>query len=74
MDGANSLGTAIGTGLTGAMVAASVRATGVSATGLAAGFAIAVAIGLGGLILTARLKPRTEPNAALALSPASPPS
>jgi predicted MFS family arabinose efflux permease len=70
----DSLGTAIGTGLTGAMVAASVRATGESATGLAAGFAIAVAIGLGGLLLTARLKPRTESNAALALSPAPPPS
>ncbi len=70
----DSLGTAIGTGLTGAMVAASVRATGESATGLAAGFAIAVAIGLGGLVLTARLKPRTESSAALALSPASPPS
>ena len=70
----DSLGTAIGTGLTGAMVAASVRATGESATGLAAGFAVAVAIGLGGLLLTARLKPRTESNAALALSPASPPS
>jgi MFS family permease len=70
----DSLGTAIGTGLTGAMVAASVRATGESATGLAAGFAIAVAIGLGGLLLTARLKPRTESSAALALSPASPPS
>jgi len=70
----DSLGTALGTGLTGAMVAASVRSTGEAATGLAVGFAIAIAIGFGGLLLTGRLRPRTVPAAALALSPASPPS
>lgn len=70
----DSLGTALGTGLTGAMVAASVRATGESVTGLAVGFAIAIVIGLGGLALTGRLRPRTAAAGALALSPASPPS
>jgi MFS family permease len=68
----DSLGTAIGTGLTGAMVAASVRTTGESVTGLAVGFAIAIVIGLGGLALTGRLRPRTAPAGALALSSASP--
>jgi MFS family permease len=70
----DSLGTALGTGLTGAMVAASVRMTGDSVTGLAAGFAIAILIGIGGLALTGRLRPRTAPAGALALSPASPPT
>ena len=68
----DSLGTALGTGLTGATVAASVRATGDPAAGLALGFTIAIAIGLGGLLLTSRLRPRTTPAAALALSPATP--
>lgn len=70
----DSLGTALGTGLTGAMVAASVRTTGGAATGLAVGFAIAVAIGLVGLALTGRLRPRAIQAAALALSPTSPTS
>jgi MFS family permease len=70
----DSLGTALGTGLTGAMVAASVRATGNAEVGLAAGFAFCVAIGLVGLLLTARLRPRAAPAASLALSPATPPS
>ena len=34
----------------------------------------AVAIGLGGLLLTGRLRPRDVPVSVLALSPASPPS
>src|SRR4029453_10747433 len=50
----DSLGTALGTGLTGAFVAASVRLTADPVAGLAAGFALAVLIGLGGLILTRR--------------------
>jgi len=70
----DSLGTALGTGLTGAMVAASVRTTGDVVSGLAVGFTIAIAIGLGGLLLTGRLRPRTVPAGALALSSASPPS
>jgi MFS family permease len=70
----DSLGTALGTGLTGAAVAASVRATGSPEAGLAAGFAFAVVIGLAGLLLTARLRPRAAPATSLALSPATPPS
>jgi MFS family permease len=70
----DSLGTALGTGLTGAMVAASVRTTGDAVTGLAVGFTIAIAIGLGGLLLTSRLRPQPAPAGALSLSSASPPS
>lgn len=69
-----SLGTAFGTGLTGALVAASVRATGNPAAGLGVAFTAASLIGLGGLALTGRLRPRTLPVGALALSPSSPPS
>jgi MFS family permease len=70
----DSLGTALGTGLTGALVAASLRMTDNPAAGLAAGFALAVLIGLGGLGLSARLRPRTVPAAALAMASAPPPS
>jgi MFS family permease len=70
----DSLGTALGTGITGAIVAASVRITGEPVDGLAVGFAVAVAIGLGGLLLTGRLRPREAPASVLALSSASPPS
>ena len=70
----DSVGTALGTGITGAIVAASVRSTGEPALGLAVGFLVAVGVGLVGLGLTRRLRPRTVPAAALALSPASPPS
>ncbi len=54
----NSVGTALGTGVTGALVAASVRSTDEPAAGLTAGFATAIAVGLGGLALTRRLRPR----------------
>jgi hypothetical protein len=70
----DSVGTALGTGITGAIVAASVRASGHPVTGLAVGFTVAIAVGLFGLALTRRLRPRTVPAAALAFSPASPPS
>ena len=70
----DSLGTALGTGLTGALVAASVRSTANPAAGLAAGFALAVLIGLGGLVLTSRLRPRTVKAASLAMASAPPPS
>ena len=59
----DSLGTALGTGLTGALVAASLRMNDNPAAGLAAGFALAVLIGLGGLVLSGRLRPRTVPAA-----------
>jgi MFS family permease len=68
----DSLGTALGTGLTGALVAASLRSTGEPAAGLAAGFALAVLIGLGGLALTSRLRPRTVPAASLVMASAPP--
>jgi MFS family permease len=70
----DSLGTAIGTGLSGALVAASLRATGNPAAGLAVAFTVATLIGLGGLTLTGRLRSRTTPGAALAYSRAAPPS
>lgn len=70
----DSLGTALGTGISGAIVAASVRTTGEPATGLAVAFTVGIAIGLGGLLLTGRLRPRSAPATGLALSPASPPS
>ncbi len=70
----DSLGTALGTGLTGALVAASLRMTDNAAAGLAAGFALSILIGLGGLALTGRLRPRTVPAASLAMAPAPPPS
>ena len=62
----DSLGTALGTGITGAIVAASVQLTGEPAAGLAVGFIVAVTIGLGGLLLTGRLRPRTVPVGVLA--------
>ncbi len=51
----DSLGTALGIGVTGALVAASVRAGAGPAPGLAVGFAVAVAVGLVGLALSRRL-------------------
>ena len=54
----DSLGTALGTGISGAIVAASVRTTGEPAAGLAVAFTLAIAVGLVGLGLTGRLRPR----------------
>jgi MFS family permease len=68
----DSLGTALGTGLTGAIVAASAGATGDPVAGLAVAFSLAVAIGLGGLALTGRLRPRSVAATVLALAPAPP--
>lgn len=70
----DSVGTALGTGLTGAIVAASVRSTGGPAAGLAVGFLVAIGVGLVGLALTGRLRSRTAPATKLSLAPASPPS
>jgi MFS family permease len=52
----DALGTALGTGATGALVAASIRAAGEPSPGLAAGFAVAVAVGIAGIVLTRRLR------------------
>ena len=57
----DSLGTALGTGVAGAIVAASVRATGQSVSGLAVAFALAVVVGLGGFVLTWRLRTAPAP-------------
>jgi MFS family permease len=54
----DSLGTALGTGVTGAIVAAGVRASGQPVPGLTIGFVVAIAIGLAGLLLTGRLRHR----------------
>jgi MFS family permease len=51
------LGTALGTGVTGAIVAAGVRATGEPAPGLAIGFGVALSVGVVALLLTPRLRP-----------------
>lgn len=52
----DALGTSLGMGMTGAVVAASYRATGSPTMGLVAGFGIAIAVGLIGLGLSGRLK------------------
>ncbi len=53
----DTVGTALGTGVAGAIVAASVRANGEPVPGLAIAFAVSLAVGLGGLLLTGRLRP-----------------
>ena len=50
------LGTALGTGLTGAIVAAGLRAGSDTLTGLGVGFAVAVAVALAGFALSGRLR------------------
>lgn len=54
----DSLGTALGTGVTGAFVAAAARGGDPSTHGLAPGFAVALAVALVGLLLTPRLRER----------------
>jgi MFS family permease len=56
----DTLGTALGTGITGALVAASVRDAGSPVTGLAAGFGVAVAVALLGNVLGGRLHERSR--------------
>jgi MFS family permease len=51
----DSLGTALGTGITGALVAASVRSVGDPSTGLAAGFGVAIAVTVLGVVIGGRL-------------------
>jgi MFS family permease len=51
----DSLGTALGTGVTGAIVAASIRGTDAPVIGLALAFALAVGVALIGLVLSRRL-------------------
>lgn len=68
----DSLGQALGTGVSGAIVAASLRMTHAPVTGLAIAFAVATAVGLAGLVLTQRLRSRADLPAAAALAPSSP--
>ncbi len=68
----DSLGTALGTGVSGAIIAASVRATGLPVPGLAIAFGVAITVGLGGFLLTARLRPRTAVAPAPAMSSVTP--
>ncbi len=61
----DTLGTAMGTGVSGAIIAASLRVTGGSQTGLAIAFAVATAVGIGGFLMTRRLRkdvPATRPS------------
>ncbi len=51
----DSLGTALGTGVAGAIIAAGVRDSGRPVPGLAIAFAVALAVGVVGLLLTGRL-------------------
>jgi len=59
----DSLGTALGTGITGALVAASVRGTGDPSIGLAFGFGVAVAVTLLGVAIGGRLHAERSPEA-----------
>ena len=69
----DTLGTALGTGVSGAIVAASLRATGAPVDGLVGAFSVAIVVGIGGVVLTSRLQRRsaTAPAGAAA-SPATP--
>ena len=62
----DTLGTALGTGIAGAIIAAGLRATGQQMPGLAVAFAVSLAVGLLGILLTVRLR---RP-AGLAIAPA----
>ena len=62
----DSLGTALGTGVTGALMAAAVRLNDDPTVGLALGFAVAVGMGLFGLVLSTRLWPRRRSMVAVA--------
>lgn len=67
----DSLGTALGTGITGAAVAASVRDTAAPAQGLLIGFMVAIAVAGLGLILSSRLSVASEADRAVSAVPAA---
>ena len=60
----DTVGTALGTGVAGAIVAASVRTNGEPMPGLAIAFGVSLAVGVFGLILSGRLRPRAGPAVA----------
>jgi MFS family permease len=57
----DALGSALGTGVTGAIVAMAIRAGDGTAVGLAGGFAVAIAVGVVGLAVGPRLHRATAP-------------
>ena len=65
----DSLGTALGTGVTGALVAASVRNVGDPVVGLAIGFGVAAGVALLGVAIGGRLHPARNEDRASALAP-----
>jgi hypothetical protein len=66
----DSLGTALGIGITGAAVAASVRQTGQPGGGLAAGFLVAIAVAGIGLLISSRLSVATRRGRVVGALPA----
>jgi MFS family permease len=70
----DTLGTALGTGVSGAIIAAGIRASGQPMPGLAIAFGVAMAVGLLGLLLTVRLHHRRAGGAVEFAVPATPPT
>jgi len=68
----DTLGVALGTGVSGAIIAAGVRASGQPVPGLAIAFAVAMAVGLVGLLLTVRLHHRRVAGSVEVIVPATP--
>jgi MFS family permease len=64
----DTLGTALGTGVSGAIVAASIRSTGGPVDGLVGAFAVAILVGIGGVLLTSRLHGRSAATPAIAVA------
>ncbi len=61
----DTLGTALGTGVSGAIIAASLRATGGEGPGLGIAFAVAIGVGIFGFAISGRLQhPRAAPESA----------
>lgn len=69
----DSLGTALGTGIAGAIIAAGLRSSGEPAAGLAVAFTVSIAVGLIGLALASRLRPRSAAASVLEISTSSSP-
>jgi MFS family permease len=70
----DTLGTALGTGVSGAIIGAGIRASGEPMPGLAIAFGVAMAVGLLGLLLTVRLHHDRTAEAVEFAVPATPPT
>jgi len=70
----DTLGTALGTGVSGAIIAAGIRASGEPMPGLALAFGVAIAVGLADLALTVRLHHHRTAGAIEFAVPATPPT